>query len=55
MTTGHCDAAGSKAPGAGLLLREARFDFVFVDEDGFKKYRPASFKGLVQAFREYHE
>ena len=33
---------------------EARFDFLFVDEEGFKKYRPSSFQGVVQAFREYH-
>jgi type III restriction enzyme len=30
-----------------------RYDFVFVDEDGFKQYRPTSFAGLVQSFREY--
>lgn len=31
----------------------ARYDFVFVDEEGFKKYRPHSFAGLVSAFQEY--
>ncbi|MEO8495117.1 MAG: DEAD/DEAH box helicase family protein [Planctomycetota bacterium] len=30
-----------------------RYDFVFVDEEGFKKYRPDSFRALVKSFREY--
>ena len=30
-----------------------RFDFVFVDEEGFKKYRPSSFAALVNSFREH--
>ena len=30
-----------------------RFDFVFVDEEGFKKYRPTTFAALAQGFREY--
>ncbi len=29
------------------------FDFVFVDEESFKKYKPSSFKQLVSIFREY--
>ena len=32
---------------------DVRFDFVFVDEDGFKKYRPGTFAALVKGFREY--
>ena len=32
---------------------EVRYDFTFVDEEGFKKYRPATFAALVKAFREY--
>jgi type III restriction enzyme len=32
-----------------------RYDFVFVDEEGFKKYQPKSFAALVQSFREYKE
>jgi len=31
------------------------FDFVFVDEEGFKKYRPKTFKVLIESFREYKE
>ncbi len=32
---------------------DTRFDFVFVDEEGFKKYQPTSFTALVSAFHEY--
>lgn len=32
---------------------EVRYDFVFVDEAGFKKYTPTSFAALVSAFQEY--
>jgi type III restriction enzyme len=30
-----------------------KFDFVYVDEESFNKYRPTSFKSLVESFREY--
>ena len=29
------------------------YDFVFVDEESFEKYKPASFPQLVDGFREY--
>jgi type III restriction enzyme len=32
---------------------EVRFDYVFVDEEGFKKYRPGTFADLVEGFQEY--
>ncbi|MCF8079072.1 MAG: DEAD/DEAH box helicase family protein [Desulfobacterales bacterium] len=32
---------------------EVRYDYVFVDEGSFEKYKPASFKQLVENFREY--
>jgi len=32
---------------------DVKYDFVFVDEEGFKKYKPASFKELVGSFTEY--
>ena len=32
-----------------------RYDFIFVDEEGFKKYRPASFAALRKSFREYKD
>ena len=32
---------------------DIRYDFVFVDEEGFKKYHPATFAEVVQTFREY--
>jgi type III restriction enzyme len=30
-----------------------RYGFVYVDEEGFKKYKPADFTGLVAGFTEY--
>jgi type III restriction enzyme len=33
--------------------KNVEYDFLFVDEEGFKKYRPASFGALVKGFREY--
>jgi type III restriction enzyme len=32
---------------------DAEFDFAYVDEEGFKKHTPKSFKDLLAAFREY--
>ena len=32
---------------------EQRRDFVYVDEESFNKYRPKSFKSLVENFKEY--
>jgi hypothetical protein len=32
---------------------DARFDFIFVDEEGFKKYRPRTFAALADGFNEY--
>jgi type III restriction enzyme len=31
------------------------YGFVYVDQPGFEKHRPASFAGLLSAFREYQE
>jgi type III restriction enzyme len=31
------------------------YDYVFVDEEGFNKYQPKTFKELVASFREYKE
>ena len=32
---------------------DVTYDFVYVDEDGFKEYKPSSFRQLVDSFREY--
>jgi len=32
---------------------KTNFDFVYVDEDGFDRYRPSSFSSLREGFREY--
>lgn len=37
------------------LQSEVRFDFVYVDEESFQRYRPKSFKSLVESFREYKD
>jgi len=34
---------------------EARFGFVYVDQDGFERHSPVTFASLVAAFREYQE
>jgi len=34
---------------------EIKYDFVFVDQQGFEKYGPTSFKQLIAGFREYKE
>jgi type III restriction enzyme len=31
------------------------YDFVYVDQEGYEKYKPTSFKQLVDGFREYKE
>jgi len=37
------------------LQHEIEFDFVYVDEDSFNKYRLTSFSQLVDSFREYKD
>lgn len=34
---------------------DIRYDFIFVDEENFKQYKPGSFKDLIAGFREYKE
>ena len=34
-------------------VSDIKFDFIFVDEEKFKKYRPASFAGLARSFDKY--
>ena len=31
------------------------YDFVYVDQESFERYKPASFRQLVDGFREYKE
>lgn len=35
------------------IQSDVRYDYVYVDEDGFKEYRPSSFRQLIDGFREY--
>ena len=32
-----------------------KIDFIYVDEESFLRYRPKSFKSLIDSFREYKE
>ena len=34
---------------------DVKYDYVYVDEESFEKYKPASFRQLVDGFREYKE
>ena len=34
---------------------DVKYDFVYVDEESFERYKPTSFKQLVDGFREYKE
>ena len=34
---------------------DVEYDFVYVDQENFEKYKPASFRQLVDGFREYKE
>ncbi|MCK8604246.1 DEAD/DEAH box helicase [Desulfoferrobacter suflitae] len=36
-----------------LAQQEVRYDFVYVDEESFSKYKPASFRQLLGSFTEY--
>ena len=35
------------------VQKEVKFDFVYVDQEGFEKYKPTSFSQLVNGFTEY--
>lgn len=33
---------------------DVKYDFVFVDQEGFENYQPKNFGALVSDFRGYH-
>jgi len=35
------------------LQTKVKYDFVYVDQEGFEKYKPDTLKELVSGFREY--
>ena len=37
------------------IQSNVKYDFVYVDEESFEKYKPTSFRQLVDGFREYKE
>ncbi|MBU1613888.1 type III restriction endonuclease subunit R, partial [bacterium] len=38
-----------------LAQADVRYDFVYVDEESFNKYKPGSFRELLNSFTEYKE
>jgi type III restriction enzyme len=32
---------------------DVKYDFAYVDQEGFEKYKPGSFRELIHGFREY--
>lgn len=36
-----------------LVQSKMKYDFVYVDMEGFEKYKPTTFKELIETFREY--
>ncbi len=34
---------------------EVEYDFVYVDQESFERYKPTSFQQLVDGFREYKQ
>jgi len=37
------------------VQNEVTFDFIFVDEDGFKQYKPQNFRQLIDSFKKYKD
>jgi type III restriction enzyme len=37
------------------VQKVVEYDFVYVDEEGFEKYKPTSFRQLLEGFKEYKE
>jgi type III restriction enzyme len=37
------------------MQTDVAYDFVYVDEESFEKYKPTSFRQLLEAFTEYKE
>ena len=35
------------------VQHDKEYDFVYVDQESFEKYKPTSFRQLVDVFREY--
>jgi type III restriction enzyme len=38
---------------AKLARYDVTYDFVYVDEESFEKYKPTLFRQLLEAFKEY--
>jgi type III restriction enzyme len=37
------------------IQKEKKYDFIYVDEEGFEKYKPHSFKDLIRDFRQFKD
>ena len=51
--TGSCLRKGCED--INTAQKETHFDYVFVDEEDFEKYKPGSFSSLVANFRKYKD
>jgi hypothetical protein len=40
---------------AKLITEQSQFDFVYVDQVSFEKYKPINFSELISSFKEYKE
>ena len=38
-----------------MTQADVKFDFLYVDQHGFEKYKPDSFRQLIGNFKEYKE
>jgi len=42
-------------PAGNRVQAGVEYGFVYVDQESFEKYKPVSFRQLVEGFREYQE
>ena len=45
----------SRCEDVNRVRADVEYDFVYVDQESFDKYKPTSFRQLVDGFREYKE
>ena len=43
------------ASGKNYMAVGFKIDYVYVDQESFEQHKPATFAGLVNAFREYQD
>jgi len=45
----------SRCEDVNRVQADVEYDFVYVDQESFEKYKPTSFKQVIDGFREYKE